>query len=254
MGHKNPHHLYFYNNFNKNTTDTESDLPEIEFNPITTLSKALVDSWQRTWVALYPTTHNEPSIKLPQVRHSVTLTATVEERFVNTLIPRHGEPDYAPLTSVLKYKRRMFYFPMDFGELKDGLKDTGSRSSAVQEADIRKIRLLAPQSTIKEGPAPNFLIMVANGQLKTQKSTVELKVEVRDVNFNEIFMFIEKHTGPLIGLPFLQRNNTILDMRQAVLNFPFFSMELKTADHKYTNIMEPFCAREDITTPLTTDT
>ena len=26
----------------------------------------------------------------------VTLTATVEERFVNTLIPRDGEPDYVP--------------------------------------------------------------------------------------------------------------------------------------------------------------
>ena len=60
---------------------------------------------------------------------------------------------------------------------------------------------------------------------------------------------MEKLTSPLIGLSFLQRNNTILDMRQGVLNFPFFSMQLKTADHKYTNVMEPICAREDITIP-----
>ena len=38
-------------------------------------------------------------------------------------------------------------------------------------------------------------------------------------------------------------------MRQGILNFPFFSMQLKTADHKYTNVMEPICAREDITIP-----
>ena len=38
-------------------------------------------------------------------------------------------------------------------------------------------------------------------------------------------------------------------MRQGVLNFPFFSMQLKTADHKYTNVMETICAREDITIP-----
>ena len=41
----------------------------------------------------------------------------------------------------------------------------------------------------------------------------------------------------------------MLDMRQGVLNFPFLSMQLKTADHRYTNVMEPICAREDITNP-----
>ena len=60
---------------------------------------------------------------------------------------------------------------------------------------------------------------------------------------------MEKLTSPLIGLSFLQRKNTILDMREGVLNFPFFSMQLKTADHKYTNVMEPICAWEDITIP-----
>ena len=91
--------------------------------------------------------------------------------------------------------------------------------------------------------------MVANGQLETPKSTVELKFEVGDIDFHEIFIVMEKLTSPLIGLSFLQRNNTILDMRQGILNFPFFSMQLKTADHKYTNVMEPICAREDITIP-----
>ena len=144
----------------------------------------------------------------------------------------------------------MLYFPMDSGELTlDGLVDTGALSSAIPEADLRKIRLLAPQSIIKEGPAPNFQIMVANGQLETPKSTVELKFEVGDIDFHEIFIVMEKLTSPLIGLSFLQRNNTILDMRQGILNFPFFSMQLKTADHKYTNVMEPICAREDITIP-----
>ena len=182
----------------------------------------------------------------------VTLAATVEERFVNTLISRLGEPDYIPLTTNLglKYKRQMLDFPMDFGELTlDGLVDTGALSSTIPEADLRKIRLLAPQSIIKEGPAPNFQIMVANGQLETPKSTVELKFEVRDIDFHEIFIVMEKLTSPLIGLSFLQRNNTLLDMRQGILNFPFFSMQLKTADHKYTNVMEPICAREDITIP-----
>ena len=79
----------------------------------------------------------------------------------------------------------MLYFPMDFGELTlDDLVDTGALSSAIPEADLRKIRSLAPQSIIEEGPAPNFQIMVANGQLENPKSTVELKFEVGDIDFN----------------------------------------------------------------------
>ena len=139
---------------------------------------------------------------------------------------------------------------MDFGELTiDGLIDTGAHSSAIPEADLRKIRLLAPQSIVKEGPAPTFQIMVANGQLETPKSTVELKFEVGDIEFHEIFIVMEKLTGPIIGLMFLQRNHTVLDMRQGILNFPYFSMQLKTADHKYSNVLEPILNPDDITIP-----
>ena len=83
----------------------------------------------------------------------------------------------------------MFYFPIDFGELiVDGLIDTGARSGAIPEADLKKIRLLAPQSIIKEGPALSFHIVVANGDLETPKSTVELKFEVGDIEFHEMFL------------------------------------------------------------------
>ena len=140
---------------------------------------------------------------------------------------------------------------MDFGELTlDGLIDTGAHSSAIQEADLKKIRLLAPQSIVKEGPAPSFQIMVANGDLETPKSTVELKFEVGDIEFHEIFIVIEKLSSPIIGLMFLQRNHTVPDMRQGILNFLYFSMQLKTADdHKYSNVMEPILNPEDVTIP-----
>ena len=51
----------------------------------------------------------------------------------------------------------MLYFPMEFGELNiDGLIDTGALSSAIPEADLRKIRLLAPHTIINEGPPPEL--------------------------------------------------------------------------------------------------
>ena len=248
----NQYHLYFYHNFDKQNSNIEPDSFESDQALNTVLTKARVDPWQHGAQLAHQTTHSNVGDEFHHEGPQVSLATAVAARYVSTLVTRTGEPDYVPLTANLglKYKRRMLYFPMDFGELTlDGLVDTGALSSAIPEADLRKIRLLAPQSIIKEGPAPNFQIMVANGQLEDPKSTVELKFEVGDIDFYEIFIVMEKLTSPLIGLSFLQRNNTILDMRQGVLNFPFFSMQLKTADHKYTNVMESLCIREDVTIP-----
>ena len=38
-------------------------------------------------------------------------------------------------------------------------------------------------------------------------------------------------------------------MRQGILKFHFFSMQLKTADHKNSNVMEPTLNPEDVTIP-----
>ena len=134
----------------------------------------------------------------------------------------------------------------------DRLVDTGAHSSAIPEADLKKLRLsalLAPQSPVKEGPASSFQIMVANGDSEIPKSTVELKFEVEDIDCHEIFIVLEKLYSPINGLMFLRRNHTVLDMRQGILNFPYFSTKLKTADHKYSNVLEPILKPEDVTIP-----
>ena len=131
----------------------------------------------------------------------------------------------------------------------DDLIDTGALSSAIPEMDLRKTRLLLPQSVIREGPPPKFQIMVANGQLETPKSTIELKFEVGEIEFHEIFIVMENLTGPIIGLMLLQRNHTVVDMRQGISNFPFFSMQLKTADHRYSNVLEPIINPIEVTLP-----
>ena len=133
------------------------------------------------------------------------------KQFQNVLITKDSEPNCIPLSTNinLKCKKRMLYFPMDFGDMTiDGLSDTGALSGAIPELDLRKIRLLSPQSVIREGPLPNFQIMVAHGQLETTKSTIELKFEVGDIEFHAIFIVMEHLTGPIIGLMFLQRNHS----------------------------------------------
>ena len=115
--------------------------------------------------------------------------------------------------------------------------------------DLRKVRLLSPQSVIQDSPPPNCQIMVANGQLKTPKSTIELKFDVGHIEFHEIFIVMENLTGLLIRLMFLWRNHTVLDMRQGILNSLFFSMQLKTADHRYSNDTAPILNPTEITIP-----
>ena len=139
----------------------------------------------------------------------------------------------------------MLYFPIDFGELTlDGPIDTVADSSVKPEADFRKTRLLAPQSIIKEGPVPSFQIMVANGDLETPKSTVvELKFEPGDKKFYEICIVMEKLSSPIIPK---EPHSPGHAPRHP--HFPYISIQLKTADHKYSNVMEPILSPPDVTT------
>ena len=109
-----------------------------------------------------PITHNKKTralIENWQMNDGIPQSLLDEKQFQNVLITKDGEPDCIPLSTNmnLKCKKRMLYFPMDFGELTiDGLIDTGALSSAIPEMDFRKIRLLSPQSVIREGPPHNF--------------------------------------------------------------------------------------------------
>ena len=129
---------------------------------------------------------------------------------------------------------------MDFGEINiDGLIDSGALSNALPEFDLRKIRLLALHTILKEGSSPEFQIMVANGQLEAPIATVKLHFEVGDITFREKFITMTNLTSRSIGLLFLQRNSTILDMRQGILNLPFFSMQLENENRTYPKVIEP---------------
>ena len=144
-------------------TDDEDDPKILDNN----LSWALIDLWQPNLEA----TFQEVEELYRQEDHQDPSSLLDETTFIHLLVEKEGEPSYVPLSTNrgLKFKRRILYFPMDFGELTlDGLKDTGAHSSAIPEADPRKIRVLAPQSILKEGPAPSFQILVANGDLETR--------------------------------------------------------------------------------------
>ena len=189
-------------------TDDEED-SEIPDNII---SGALIELWQPN-----PDINNSEEIEDPIIENGPEAEPGLldETAFQHVLVTKEGEPAYILLSMNLglKYKRRMLYFPMDFGELtKDGLMDTRALTSAIQEADLRKICFLAPQSIGKKGTCSNIPNYGRKRTLETPKSTVELKFEAGDIEFHESFFVMETLTGPIFGLMFLQRNHTVLDM------------------------------------------
>ena len=230
---------------NKETCNKHND--QIECDDLITdahvsdaLRYALMDLW--TVNSQLPDPLALPNFQ-PRPQNQQRQIAVIDDQFLPQLqVTPDGLTRFLPLSTNLpiKNKRKMLYFPMDFGELNiDGLIDTGTLSSALPEADLRQIRLLAPHTILNAGPPPEFQFMVANGQLEAPIATVELQFEVGDITFREKFIVLTNLTSPLIGLLFLQRNSTILDMRQGILNFPFFSMQLKNEDRTYPNVIEP---------------
>ena len=89
--------------------EIEPDSPEIDEPLNGILDNALVPSWQTKRDTLHTQGHDETEHQSTEDERQVFLTATVKERFVNTVVLRTGEPANLPLTTNLglKYKRRM---------------------------------------------------------------------------------------------------------------------------------------------------
>ena len=232
--------LQYKETYNKPNDQIECDNLIIDTHVSDALRYALIDLWTVNPHLLV--TSALPNFQ-PRPQNQQRQTAVTDDQILPQFqVTPDGLTRFLPLSTnlPLENERKMLYFPMDFWELNiDGLIDTGALSSAIPEADLRRIRLLAPHTIINEGPPPEFHIMVANGQLKAPIATVEMQFEVCDITFREKFIVMTNLTSPLIGFLFLQRNSTILDMRQGILNFPFFSMQLKKEGRTYPNVIEP---------------
>ena len=88
---------------------------------------------------------------------------------------------YLNLSTDLTFKRNATCTPMDFKKLTlDGLIDIGALTSVISGADLNKIDFLSKEAIKDKGPASNFQIMVANGQLERPIETVLLEFEVAD--------------------------------------------------------------------------
>ena len=128
---------------------------------------------------------------------------------------------------------------MDSGKITiESLIHLSSLTRVISKADVRKLRSLALQTIFNEGPSPEIQKTVMNGHLESPSATIILLFETGDILFKEHFIVMTILTSPKIELLLLQRNSTILDMRQRLLKFPFFSKQLKHSDKTYSKRIE----------------
>ena len=125
--------------------DIEHYQRSVHENPPITHNKktqALIENWQMNDDTNHPVFPNPLGIENPGTTTEVTPQCLLDEKqFQNFHITKDCEPACIPLwTNInLKSKKRIVYFPIDFGELTiDGLIDTGDISTAIPEMDPRK--------------------------------------------------------------------------------------------------------------------
>ena len=227
--------MEYKDTYNKRNDQNETDDLITDGHVSDALRNAIKDLW--TVNPHLPVTSPLPNFQ-PIPQNQQTQIAVIDDQILPQL---RVTPDVLtrclPLSTNLPFENRhkMTYFPLVFGELNiDGLIDTGALSSAIPEVDLRRNRLLAPHAFLNEGPPLDLRLMVANEQLEAPIA----RVEVGDLTFREKFIIMTNLTSPLIGLLFLQRKSTILDMPQGILIFPLFSMQLKKEDWTYPNVNE----------------
>ena len=92
----------------------------------------------------------------PKPQNQQRQTAVIDDQILPQLqVTPDGLTRFLPLSTnlPLKNRRKMLYFPMDFGELNiDGLIDMGALLGAIPEANLRKTRLLVLRTILSEGP------------------------------------------------------------------------------------------------------
>ena len=145
--------LEYEDTYNKPNDPLEIDDSFTDAHVSDALRYALIDLW--TVNPHLPDTSALPNFQ-SRSQDLQRQTAVINDQILLELqVTPDGLTRFLPLSTnlPLKNKRKMLDFPMDFGQLNiDGLIDTGVLSSAIPDDDLRKIRLLAPHTILKEGP------------------------------------------------------------------------------------------------------
>ena len=220
--------MEYKDTYNKSNDQIESGDLSTDAHVSHALRYALIDLW--TVNPHLPDTSALPNFQSRPQNQQRQIAIIDDQIFPQLQVRPNGLKRFLPLSTnlPLKNQRKILYFPLDFGELNvDGLIDRGALSSAIAEAELPKYRLLAQHTILKEGPLPEFPIVVANGQLEAPIATVELPFEVGDITFREKNYSLDKPYKPVDWslIPTTQQYHTRYAYRNLELSVLFNEIE-----------------------------
>ena len=121
--------------------------------------------------------------------------------------------------------------------------------SAIAQDDLDTIKQKAPSIFLKTDENPNFQLQVANGQLEKPLSTARLTFEIGANTSAEHFVVMQKVPGPIIGLHFMRNNSIVIDTTHGPIQFPHFTMQVKTASSGTTTKPQSVITDDALTIP-----
>ena len=104
--------------------------------------------------------------------------------------------------------------------------DTGAFSSAIAPCVVENIKSNFPQSVNICKNSPSSVVKVANGETVRTLGAVELTFRLGCRNFTEKFLLLPKMNRPILGLPFYEKYNMSIDVKNRKLHAPDFTFQL----------------------------
>ena len=159
--------MEYIDKYNKPNDQIEDDDLITGAHESDVIRKALIDIW--TVNPQLPDTSSIPNFQPGAQNQQNQVTVIADQTLPQLQVTPDGLKRFLPLSTNLPLgnNRKMLNLKLDFGELNiDGLIDTSALLSAISEADLPRIRIMAPNTVLNEGPLPEFHFVVANGQLQ----------------------------------------------------------------------------------------
>ena len=150
-------------------------------------------------------------------------------------------------TLQLDKNNHMMYIPLTFDKTEcQGLLDTGAVQSAMSETELAKILRANPKALIKELPAPNFKIQIANGSVVPIRKQVLLRFEIAGTSYEETFIILPQMSTILIGMTFFTNYEVMIDIVNYLIHLPEISLQLKQKNGKFKQPLSEMTSEQTI--------
>ena len=106
--------------------------------------------------------------------------------------------------------------------------DSGAFSSAISPLIIDKIKKVSPTSIENLPSNPSPVVKVANGSYAKTLGLVNISFTLANQPFTEQFLILPKMSKPILGLPFFERNDILIDLKSRKLLLPDITLQINS--------------------------